>query len=136
MIAGVFKGQKERHKFGLLREGATLRERDEALLEYAPQHPRARTSNLLIAGLWEDDAYYERVIQGRSNTLTKDQVRRIRYLASLRWGGRQEFLGGRCPQWRAGAWRDWQQNLCEDAVMSKAGAEKPELCEARSAQQS
>jgi hypothetical protein len=85
MIAGGFKGQKELHKFGLLREGATLKERDEALLEYSTRHRRAGIPNLLVAGLWEDDAYYERVIQGRSNTLTKDQVLRIRYLASIGW---------------------------------------------------
>lgn len=85
MIAGGFKGLRELHQLGLARQDATLEERDAALENYAKRHPRSGIPNFLIAGLWEDDAYYERVIQGRSNTLSKDQVRRIRYLASLGW---------------------------------------------------
>lgn len=46
---------------------------------------RAGIPNLLIAGLWEDDAFYERIMDAREDTLSKEQVRRIRYLASLGW---------------------------------------------------
>lgn len=85
MIAGGFKGLQELHKLGLARKDATLQERDDALVEFARRHPRAGVPNLLIAGLWEDDAFYERIMDARADTLSKDQVRRIRYLASLGW---------------------------------------------------
>lgn len=37
---------------------------------------------MLISGLWKNDDFYTKVITGRSNTLSVEQVRAIRTLAS------------------------------------------------------
>ena len=50
-------------------------ERDDALLEFARRHPRAGVPKLLIARLWENVAFYERIMDARTDTLSKDQVR-------------------------------------------------------------
>jgi hypothetical protein len=82
MIPGGFKGLKLLHTLGHLNRTSqiTLEERERAIAEFAKRHPRAKVPNLLIAGLWADDAYYAKVITGRSNTLSLEQVRRIRIL--------------------------------------------------------
>jgi hypothetical protein len=79
MIPGGFKGLMELHKLGYLDrdQGISEIDRENALLAYAKEHPRIGMPNLLIAGLWEDDDYYARVIQSRDNTLTKEQVTQI-----------------------------------------------------------
>ncbi len=87
MLPGGYKGLQALHKFGLLDRvtNVSLEERERAVDEYAKRHPRAGVPNLLIAGLWEDDDFYSKVIEGRSNTLTRAQVQRIRELAALGW---------------------------------------------------
>jgi hypothetical protein len=82
MIPGGFKGLKLLHTLGHLNRTTqvTLEERERAIAEFAKRHPRSGVPNLLIAGLWEDDAYYAKVITGRSNALSLEQVRRIRML--------------------------------------------------------
>ncbi|RUP07823.1 hypothetical protein [Hyphomicrobium sp.] len=86
MIAGGEKGRRELQRLGYLaRTDGSLEEWDAAVMNYARDHGRAGVPNLLIAGLWEDDAYYARVIEARSDTLGREQVRQIRYLASLNW---------------------------------------------------
>jgi hypothetical protein len=87
MLPGGFKGLQVLYKFGLLdrTDNVSIEERDRAAAEYVRKHPRAGTPNLLIAGLWEDDSYYSKVIEGRSNTLSRQQVQRIRELAALGW---------------------------------------------------
>ena len=82
MIPGGFLGLKELHKLGYLNRDRdiSVTDRDKALFEYAKEHPRIGMPNLLIAGLWEDDEYYEKVIQSRDNTLSKEQVIQIRQL--------------------------------------------------------
>lgn len=84
MIPGGFKGLRLLHTLGHLKRATnvSLQERDQAIAEYARRQPRAGVPNLLIAGLWQDDAFYARVIGGRSNTLSAEQVRRIRLLSS------------------------------------------------------
>jgi hypothetical protein len=82
MISGGFKGLRELHKLGYLNHdrGVSVMDRDKALFDYAKEHPRIGVPNLLIAGLWEDDEYYARVIQSRDNTLSKVQILQIREL--------------------------------------------------------
>jgi hypothetical protein len=75
------------HEYGLLNrtEGVSVEERDRAIAECASKRPRAGVPNLLIAGLWEDDSFYAKVIEDRQSTLSRDQVRRIRKLSALGW---------------------------------------------------
>ena len=86
MICGGFKGLRQLHKLGYLsKQEASNEERDIALLKYAKEHPKAGIPNLFIAGLWEDDQFYAKVIGNRPNTLSREQIQRIRSLASLQW---------------------------------------------------
>ena len=39
----------------------------------------------IIAELWKDDEYYLKVIEARPKTLSPDQVKKIRELASKDW---------------------------------------------------
>jgi hypothetical protein len=84
MIPGGFKGLRMLHTLGHLNRttNISLKERDLAMATYARGQARTGVPNLLIAGLWQDDAFYARVIGGRSDTLSAEQVRRIRRLNS------------------------------------------------------
>jgi hypothetical protein len=84
MIPGGFKGLKFLHELGHLNriDNISLQERESAIVAYAKKHPRAGVPNTLISGLWQNDAFYAKVITGRSNTLSLDQVTRIRALNS------------------------------------------------------
>ncbi len=86
MIPGGFKGMKFLHEHRFTRrDEISLGERDRAEIEYARQNPRKGIPNPMISELWLDDDYYERVIGAREKTLSPDQVRQIRYLASISW---------------------------------------------------
>lgn len=84
MIPGGFKGLKFLHQLGLLARTANVSEaeRDAAVLAYVRKRPRSGVPNMLISGLWKNDDFYTKVITGRSNTLSVEQVRAIRTLAS------------------------------------------------------
>jgi len=84
MIPGGFKGLRYLHKLGLTsRLNATLEERESAITQYVSQNPRKGIPNPFIADLWKDDKYYLKVIEARTNTLSQDQVRRIKELNKL-----------------------------------------------------
>lgn len=83
MIPGGFKGIKFLHKHRMISQpNITLEERETAIENWVRRHPRAGIPNFLVAKLWEDDAFAERIICGPDNRLSIDQVRRIRELAS------------------------------------------------------
>ncbi len=84
MISGGFKGLKELHEHRIIdRIDLSLEERDKAIAEYVRQNPRKGIPNPFIAELWKDDDFYLKVIEARSKTLSADQVRKIRELASM-----------------------------------------------------
>ena len=84
MIPGGFKGQKLLHKLRIIdRVGISLEEREKAIAEYIRRNPRKGIPNPSIAELWKDDDYYLKVIEARPKTLSVDQVRKIRELASM-----------------------------------------------------
>jgi hypothetical protein len=79
MIPGGFAGIKFLHKLGLLaREKASLEERDFASAKYLLQLPHGRTAAPWVADRWQTDEYYEQVVLNRTNTLSKEQVQKIR----------------------------------------------------------
>jgi hypothetical protein len=81
MIPGGFKGLKFLHEHRITdRVDITLEERDRAITEYVRQNPRKGIPNPFMSELWKDDEHYLKVISSRENTLTPDQVRRIRAL--------------------------------------------------------
>lgn len=83
MIPGGFEGMKFLYQHRLTTSPrVSLEERDRAVDAYILTHPRAGVPNLLVSKAWQDDEYYEKVITGRDNTLTSEQVRLIRALAS------------------------------------------------------
>jgi hypothetical protein len=83
MIPGGFKGIRFLHEHRVIdRTDIGLEERDKAIAEYIRQNPRKGVPNPFIAELWKDDAFYLNYIESRPKTLTPDQVRAIRELAS------------------------------------------------------
>lgn len=79
MIPGGYAGLRLLHKLGFLRRAkATVEERDFAVARYLQQLPRQQNPAPWISDRWQSDEYYERVILSRSNTLSKDQVQKIR----------------------------------------------------------
>lgn len=79
MIPGGFAGLKLLHKLGFLsRKKATVEERNLAAAKYLHQLPRQRNPSPWISDRWQKDEYYEQVVLGRSNTLSKEQVQQIR----------------------------------------------------------
>lgn len=83
MIPGGFKGLRHLHKYGIIaRQNIALEERDSAVEEYLRKNPRKGVPNPLMAELWKDDDYYQRVIEARPKTLSGEQVRLIRRLAA------------------------------------------------------
>lgn len=79
MIPGGFAGLKLLHKLGFLsREKATVEERNLAAAKYLHQLPRQRNPSPWISDRWQKDEYYEQVVLGRPNTLSKEQVQQIR----------------------------------------------------------
>jgi len=84
MISGGYKGLRELHEYGIInRPDISLEERDKAIAKYARQNPRKGMPNPFIAELWKDDEYYLKVIEARPKTLSPDQVKKIRELASM-----------------------------------------------------
>lgn len=81
MIPGGFKGLKFLHEHRLINAGRiSLDERERAIEEYIRRNPRKGTPNPLMRALWKNDEHYLKVIGSREDTLTPDQVRRIRAL--------------------------------------------------------
>ncbi len=79
MIPGGYAGLKLLHKLGFLsREKATVEERNIAAAKYLHQLPRQRNPAPWISDRWQKDEYYEQVVFGRPNTLSKEQVQQIR----------------------------------------------------------
>ena len=79
MIPGGFAGLRLLHKLGFLsREKATVEERNLAAAKYLHQLPRQRNPSPWISDRWQKDEYYEQVVLGRPNTLSKEQVQQIR----------------------------------------------------------
>lgn len=79
MIPGGFAGIKLLHKLGFLRrEKATVEERNLAAAKYLQQLPRQRNPSPWVSDSWQKDEYYEMVVLGRTNTLSKEQVQQIR----------------------------------------------------------
>ena len=86
MIPGGFKGLKHLFEHRITdRIDVSLGERDKAIAMYARQNPRKGIPNPFIAELWKDDEFYLKVIEARPKTLSPDQVRKIRVLASMEW---------------------------------------------------
>jgi hypothetical protein len=83
MIPGGFAGMKFLHEHRLApRPRMSLAEREAAIIEYARQNPdKVRVPNLILARLWEDDAFYLKVLAGRDDVLSPEQVLAIRRLA-------------------------------------------------------
>lgn len=82
MIPGGFEGLRFLHKHRITdRVDIDLDERDRAIAEYVRQNPRKGIPNPFMSEFWKDDEYYLKVIGSREDTLTPDQVRRIRVLA-------------------------------------------------------
>lgn len=81
MIPGGFEGNRYLYKHRITdRIDITLEERDRAVTEYARQHPLKGIPNPFMLELWKTDEHYLKVIAARDNTLTPDQVRKIREL--------------------------------------------------------
>jgi hypothetical protein len=86
MISGGYKGLRELHEYGIInRPDISLEERENAIAQYARRNPRKGMPNPFIAELWKDDEHYLKVIGARPKTLTPDQVKKIRELASKDW---------------------------------------------------
>ena len=86
MIPGGFKGAKFLHEHRITNNiNISLEDRERAISEYIRQNPRKGIPNPFISELWEDDDYYQRVIEARPKTLTADQVRQIRELEEMGW---------------------------------------------------
>ncbi len=84
MIPGGFKGIKHLHKHRIItRRDITLEERDRAIIEYIQQNPRKGIPHPFMSELWKDDGFYLKNIEARSNTLSVEQVKRIRELYEL-----------------------------------------------------
>lgn len=82
MIPGGFKGMRFLHEHRVTASAEiSLEERDSAIATWSKAHPRLGIPNLLIAELWRDDAYAEKIICGSDNRLSIGQVRWIRDLA-------------------------------------------------------
>jgi hypothetical protein len=89
MIPGGYKGLKFLHEHRLISSvDITLEEREHAIAEFAKVEYASRSSarstvpNLLLSQLWLDDEFYLKVLAGRSDVLTPNQVVAIRQLAS------------------------------------------------------
>ncbi len=83
MIPGGFKGLQFLHEHRITdRPRISLEERESAIAEYVRRNPRKGVPNPYLAELWKDDNYYLKVIEARPKTLSADQVRQIRQLAS------------------------------------------------------
>jgi len=81
MIPGGFKGLKFLHEHRIInRIDISIEERDRAIAEFVKRHPRKGVPNLFISELWEDDEFYQKVIEAKPKTLTAEQVRKIREL--------------------------------------------------------
>lgn len=86
MIPGGFKGAKFLHEHRITGKiNISLEERERAIGEYVRLNPRKGIPNPFISELWEDDDYYQRVIEARPKTLAGDQVREIRKLGDMGW---------------------------------------------------
>ncbi len=84
MIPGGFKGLRELHKLGITsKEKISLDERETAIAEYIRRYPRKGIPHPLMADHWQEYEFYLNYIESRSNTLSADQVRKIRELYSL-----------------------------------------------------
>lgn len=82
MIPGGFEGLRHLYKHRITDHlNIDLDQRDRAIEEYVRHHPRKGMPNPFMSELWKDDEHYLKVITSRGNTLTPDQVRRIRELA-------------------------------------------------------
>jgi hypothetical protein len=82
MIPGGFKGIKFLHEHRVISSlDITLEERDAAIATWSKAHPRIGMPNLLIAELWKDESYAEKIICGSENRLSIQQVRQVRELA-------------------------------------------------------
>lgn len=90
MIPGGFKGLRFLHEHRVTdRVDIGLQERDVAIAEYVRRiGARAGVPNLFLAELWRDDEFYLKVLSGRSDVLTPNQVLTIRELD----------LAGKTPQ--------------------------------------
>lgn len=79
MIPGGFAGMKFLHKLGLLkRERSTVNERDFASAKYLRRQQRPTNPAPWVTDKWQTDEYYEQVILGRKNTLSREQIQSIR----------------------------------------------------------
>lgn len=86
MIPGGFEGNRHLYKHRITdRVDISLEERERAITEYARQHPLKGIPNPFMSELWKTDDHYLKVIAGRDNTLSPDQVRRIRELGEQGW---------------------------------------------------
>jgi len=86
MIPGGFRGAKFLHEHRITnRVDITLEERDKAIEEYIRQNPRKGAPNPYISALWEDDDYYERVMEANPKRLSRNQVVQILKLAEKEW---------------------------------------------------
>jgi hypothetical protein len=82
MIPGGYKGLRFLHEHRITnRVDISLEDRDKAIAEYIRRNPRKGIPNPLIAELWEDDEYYQRINEAHPKRLSADQVRQIRKLA-------------------------------------------------------
>jgi len=84
MIPGGHEGLKFLHKHRITNSvNIGLEDREKAITEYVRQNPRKGIPNPFIADLWKNDEYYLKVIEGRPNTLSQDQVKQIWILHGL-----------------------------------------------------
>jgi hypothetical protein len=84
MIPGGFKGLRFLHQHKVTdRADISWEERDRAIAEYVSRAGvKAGVPNLFLAELWRDDAFYLKVLAGRTDVLTPGQVLAIRDLAA------------------------------------------------------
>lgn len=89
MIPGGFKGMRFLHEHRVTRRARmSLDERDKAIEAYVRREGiRPSLPNPFLARLWEDDAFYLKVLAGRSDVLVPAQVLEIRRLSA---GGTDE----------------------------------------------
>jgi hypothetical protein len=84
MVPGGFKGLRFLHEHCVTTSiNISLEEREQAIVEYIRRDGvRTRVPNLLLAQLWRDDEFYLKVLAGRDDVLTPNQVVTIRQLAA------------------------------------------------------
>ncbi len=86
MIPGGYKGWKLLHTLGVTKKRTfSEEEREKAISEFIQQNPRKGIPNPFISQLWKNDDHYQRVIEARPKTLSRNQVLLIRELSEMGW---------------------------------------------------